>query len=100
MADPFGDIGGNIGKGLGSANLGSFGESKYKTYLKWTLIIASILGILSALAIFSIILGLGPGSSLPIGIETLGIIAGLCAFITGLDTLYNTFRKKSDTGGL
>ena len=94
-----GGFGGSM-KGLGSGGLEGLGESKTKTYLKWTLILASIIGILSALLIFAIILGLDLGFEVPIALETLGIIAGLCAFITGLDTLYNTFRKKDSLGGL
>jgi hypothetical protein len=103
MANPLAGLGGGmpqLGKGLGSSNLGGLGESKTKTYLKWILILSSILGIISALLIFTIILSIDLGFELPIGLETLGIIAGLAAFITGLDTLYNTFRKKSDLGGL
>jgi hypothetical protein len=108
MADSLGgglgDLGGSsgglgdMGKGLGGGLSGLGGGLGGHHYLKWILIGSSIIGILSAVFIFILILSIDLGFKLPIELETFGIIAGLCAFITGIDTLWNTFKKSS--GGL
>ena len=100
MADPLAGLGGGGMGGLGGGGLGGLGGSKYKLYLKQVLVLSSILGIISAILIFSIILSVDLGFTVPIGLETLGIIAGLAAFITGLDTLYHTFKNRGGGDGL
>lgn len=104
MANPLGDLGGasslggGLGKGFGSG-LGGIGGLGGHHYLKWILILASIIGILSAILIFAQILNLNLGFKVPMSIETLGILAGICAFITGLDTIYNMIKHRGDSGG-
>jgi hypothetical protein len=100
MADPLaGGLGGaGMGADLGGGLGGGLGDSKLKKYLKYILIGASIIGILSALGIFIQILSLDIGYEIQISVENLGILAGVCAFITGLNVLVSMVKNRG--GGI
>jgi hypothetical protein len=100
MADPLasglggGNMGADLGGGMGGGFGGGLGDSKLKRYLKYTLIGAAIVGILAALGIFIQILSLDMGYKIQISVENLGILAGVCAFITGLNVLVSMIKNR------
>ena len=91
MPDPFANL--NSGADV-NTGIGGIGDSKLKKYIKLILVLSSIFGILSSIFIFSILLKLEFSSKLPLTIEHLGIIAGVCAFICGIYTIIDLIKER------
>ena len=91
MPDPLANLntGANIDTGMSGLE-----DSKLKKYIKLILVLSSIFVILSSILIFSIFLNLKFSLKLPLTIEHLGIIAGVCAFICGIYTIIGLIKER------